>query len=88
MLFLSVDTGTDFSFLGQLFITLLAQIGGLGYMTTTTFLMLLIGRKFDLRQKVAIQQALDRPGMSGSTQIIRSIISATRLFEITGVEKS
>jgi len=80
-----VDTGTDFSFLGQLFIALLAQIGGLGYMTTTTFLMLLIGRKFDLRQKVAIQQALDRPGMSGSSQIIRSIIATTLLFEITGV---
>jgi trk system potassium uptake protein TrkH len=54
-------------------------------MTTTTFLMLLIGRKFDLRQKVAIQQALDRPGMSGSTQIIRSIIATTLLFELTGV---
>ena len=80
-----VDTGTDFSFLGQLFIALLAQIGGLGYMTTTTFLILLIGRKFDLRQKVAIQQALDRPGMSGSTQIIRSIIATTLLFELTGV---
>jgi trk system potassium uptake protein len=80
-----VDTGTDFSFLGQLFIALLAQIGGLGYMTTTTFLILLMGRKFDLRQKVAIQQALDRPGMSGSTQIIRSIIATTLLFELTGI---
>ncbi|MFQ4144549.1 TrkH family potassium uptake protein [Chlorogloeopsis sp. ULAP02] len=80
-----VDTGTDFSFWGQLLILLLAQIGGLGYMTTTTFLILLIGRKFDLRQKVAIQQALDRPGMSGSTQIIRSIIATTMIFEITGI---
>jgi trk system potassium uptake protein len=80
-----VDTGTDFSFLGQLFILLLAQIGGLGYMTTTTFLILLMGRKFDLRQKVAIQQALDRPGMSGSAQIIRSIIATTLFFEITGI---
>ncbi|MCX7596353.1 MAG: TrkH family potassium uptake protein [Fischerella sp.] len=80
-----VDTGTDFSFWGQLFILLLAQIGGLGYMTTTTFLILLIRRKFDLRQKIAIQQALDRPGMSGSAQIIRSIIATTLIFEITGI---
>ncbi|MBW4614618.1 MAG: TrkH family potassium uptake protein [Desmonostoc vinosum HA7617-LM4] len=80
-----VDPGTYFSFWGQLFIALLAQIGGLGYMTTTTFLILLIGRKFDLRQKVAIQQALDRPGMSGSSQVIRSIIATTLIFEITGV---
>jgi trk system potassium uptake protein len=80
-----VDPGTYFSFWGELFILLLVQIGGLGYMTTTTFLILLIGRKFDLRDKIAIQQALDRPGMSGSTQVIRSIIATTIIFEITGV---
>lgn len=80
-----VDPGTYFSFWGQLFIALLAQVGGLGYMTTTTFLILLIGRKFNMRQKIAIQQALDRPGMSGSAQVIRSIIATTLIFEITGV---
>lgn len=80
-----VDPGTYFSFWGQFFIALLAQIGGLGYMTTTTFLIMLIGKRFDLRQKIAIQQALDRPGMSGSNQIIRSIIATTLIFEITGV---
>lgn len=80
-----VDVSAHFSFWGQLWIILLAQIGGLGYMTTTTFLILLTGRKFDLRQKIAIQQALDRPGMSGSRQIIRSIIATTLIFELTGV---
>jgi trk system potassium uptake protein TrkH len=79
-----VDPGTYFSFWGQLFITLLVQIGGLGYMTSTTFLILLIGRRFDLRQKIAIQQALDRPGISGSAQVIRSIIATTLIFELTG----
>ncbi|MCC5651345.1 TrkH family potassium uptake protein [Nostoc sp. XA013] len=80
-----VDPGTYFSFWGQLFIALLVQIGGLGYMTTTTFLILLIGHRFDMRQKIAIQQALDRPGMSGSAQVIRSIIATTLIFEITGI---
>lgn len=80
-----VDTGTYFSFWGQLFIALLVQIGGLGYMTSTTFLILLIGRRFDLSQKVAIQQALDRPGIQGGAQIIRSIIATTLIFEITGI---
>ncbi|MDB9538868.1 TrkH family potassium uptake protein [Anabaenopsis tanganyikae CS-531] len=80
-----VDTGTDFSFWGQLCILLLAQIGGLGYMTTTTFLIMLVGRKFNLRQKIAIQRTLDRPGMSGSAQVIRSIIATTMIFEITGI---
>lgn len=80
-----VDPGTYFSFWGQLVIAALVQIGGLGYMTTTTFLILLVGRRFDLRQKMAIQQALDRTGMQDSAQVIRSIIATTMIFEITGV---
>ncbi|MEO0928928.1 MAG: ATPase, partial [Cyanobacteria bacterium J06643_13] len=32
-----IDTGSDYSFLGQLIILLLIQVGGLGYMMTTTF---------------------------------------------------
>lgn len=80
-----VDPGTYFSFWGQLFMVGLVQIGGLGYMTTTTFLILLVGRRFDLRQKMAIQQALDRPGLQESAQVIRSVIATTMIFEITGI---
>lgn len=80
-----VDTGTYFSFWGQLFLVLLVQIGGLGYMTATTFLLLLIGAKFSLRDKVAIQQSLDRASMQGSAQVLQSIIAITLIFEITGI---
>lgn len=79
------DIGTYFSFWGQLFIVTLVQIGGLGYMTATTFLLLLLGIKFGLKDKVAIQQALDRSGMHDSAQLIRSIIATTLIFELTGV---
>ena len=80
-----VDTGTYFSFWGQLFIVALVQIGGLGYMTATTFLLLILGGKFKLKDKVAIQQALDRTEINDSAQLIRSIIAVTLIFEITGI---
>ncbi|MBP0018260.1 MAG: ATPase [Cyanobacteria bacterium SBLK] len=80
-----VDTGTHFSAIGQFFILLLIQIGGLGYMTSTTFLILILRRKFDLRQKFAIQEAFDRPFLQGSRNLIRSILATTFLFELTGV---
>lgn len=80
-----VDTGTHFSFWGQLFITLLIQVGGLGYMTCTTFLILLIGGKFDLHHKFAIRESFDRPFLQGSRQIITSIIATTLVFELAGV---
>lgn len=79
-----VDTATHFSRFGQLIILLLIQIGGLGYMTVTTFLLLLLGRRFGLKDKVAIQQSLDRRALQGSTQILQSIVATTLLFELTG----
>ena len=80
-----VDTGTDFSFWGQLTILFLIQVGGLGYMMLTTFLMLLLGRKFDLRQKFAIQESFDRPFLQGSDSLVTSIVATTLIFEITGI---
>ena len=80
-----VDPGTYFSFWGQLIILLLVQIGGLGYMTTTTFLLLLLGRRFDLKQKFAIQESFDRPFLQGSANLLRSIFATTLLFELTGI---
>lgn len=80
-----VDTATYFSRFGQLVIMLLIQVGGLGYMTVTTFLLLLLGRRFGLKDKIAIQQALDRRALQGSNQILKSIIATTLVFELTGV---
>lgn len=80
-----VDTGTYFSPFGQGVILLLIQIGGLGYMTATTMLLLLLGRRFGLRDKVALQQALDRPEIEGAAHLIRSITATTLIFEISGV---
>lgn len=80
-----VDTGTYFSFWGQFVMVVLVQIGGLGYMTATTFLLLLIGARFSLRDKIAIQQSLDRSSIYGSDQVLRSIIATTLIFELTGV---
>ena len=80
-----VDVGTFYSFWGQLFLVLLVQVGGLGYMTATTLLLLLLGRKFGLREKIAIQQSLDQPGLSGVVELVRSIIAMTLIFEISGI---
>lgn len=80
-----VDVGKFYSFWGQLFLTILVQVGGLGYMTATTVLLLLIGRKFSLRDKITLQQSLDTPGIRGGLQLVQSIIAVTMLFELTGV---
>jgi trk system potassium uptake protein TrkH len=80
-----VDVGKYYSFWGQLVLVLLVQVGGLGYMTATTFLILLLGRRLGLRDKIAVQQSLDQPGMAGVGNLVLSIIAMTAIFEITGV---
>ncbi|MEG3924155.1 TrkH family potassium uptake protein [Microcoleus sp. D3_18a_C4] len=80
-----VDVGKYYSFWGQLCLVLLVQIGGLGYMTATTFLLLLLGRRFGLKDKIALQQSLDKSGLAGVVQLVQSILATTLLFELTGV---
>jgi len=80
-----VDVGKFYSFWGQFFILLLVQVGGLGYMTATTVLLLFLGKRLGLREKIAVQQSLDVPGLSGLAGLLRSIIATTLLFELTGV---
>ncbi len=80
-----VDTGTYFSTFGQAVIVALIQIGGLGYMTATTFLLLLLGRRLKLKDRIAIQQSMDQAELAGGKSLITSIIAMTLIFEITGI---
>ncbi len=80
-----VDVGKFYSFWGQFILVLLVQIGGLGYMTVTTFLLLLLGRKFGLKDKLALQQSLDASGIGGAIPLLKSIAVTTVLFELAGI---
>ncbi len=79
-----VDTGRHFSTFGQMVILILIQIGGLGYMTMATLMVLFLGRKISLRSKVLVQQALDRIKLQGIVQYIIYILKVTLLFEAIG----
>jgi Trk-type K+ transport systems, membrane components len=80
-----VDVGTYYSWMGQVILLLLIQIGGLGYMTSMTLLMILFGRRFRIKDKLAMQQALDQSGMGGIQQLVQSIVITTVIIECVGV---
>ncbi|NJK33531.1 MAG: ATPase [Oscillatoriales cyanobacterium SM2_2_1] len=80
-----VNVGEYYSFWGQLTLLLLVQVGGLGYMTTSSMLLLLVGKRFSLREKITLQHALDTPGLQGALPLVRSIIGITLIFELSGV---
>ncbi|MEB3885453.1 TrkH family potassium uptake protein [Lyngbya sp. CCY1209] len=80
-----VDVGQFYSFWGQLCLLGLVEIGALGYMTANTVLLMLIGRKFGLRDKLALQKSLDTAGLGGVMPLLRSIIATMALFQLTGI---
>jgi trk system potassium uptake protein TrkH len=55
----TLDTGAHFSLFGLIVIMFLMQIGGLGYMTFSTFMLLVFRQKLFISQKLAIQEALN-----------------------------
>ncbi|MEN9216759.1 MAG: TrkH family potassium uptake protein [Gloeomargarita sp. HHBFW_bins_162] len=79
-----VDVGTYYSFFGQFILLLLIQLGGLGYMTSMTLLFMALGRRFRLKDKLAIQQALDQSGLGGIQGLLRLILTATVVIETLG----
>lgn len=79
-----VDTGSYFSSTGQFFILLLIQVGGLGYMTATTLLLLILKRRLGLKDRLAVQQSMDIQELSGTKPLLISIISMTLIIEIAG----
>ncbi|BAL80507.1 TrkH family potassium uptake protein [Caldisericum exile] len=56
-----VDTYNYWSFFGQLIILLLIQVGGLGYMTIATFVLIGLRRRVALRERVVLKEGLNVP---------------------------
>lgn len=54
-----VDTATYFTPLGQGFLLLLIQLGGLGIITFTTIIILLLGGRLSLRQERVVGAATE-----------------------------
>ncbi|MCG8401842.1 MAG: TrkH family potassium uptake protein [Firmicutes bacterium] len=78
------DTGTYWSFFGQLVILLLIQVGGLGVMSFATFFALLLGRRIRLRQRLIMQQELNKPSVRGIVEIFRYLLLFSFLMEALG----
>lgn len=79
-----VDTGTYWTNFGQVIILLLIQVGGLGFMTMSTLFALLLGRKITLRERLLIQESLNRFDLQGLVRLTRNIIIATFTIELLG----
>ncbi|MCX7770162.1 MAG: TrkH family potassium uptake protein [Proteobacteria bacterium] len=79
-----LDTPNDFTLFGKVIILALLQLGGLGYMSFTTFFLLTFGQKISFRDRLILAESLNYPGVSGLIKFIKRVFFFVILFELTG----
>ncbi len=79
-----VPTVAHWSLFGQIVILLLIQIGGLGIITVTAGLALLLQRKIGLADSVLIQDAFNLNSLSKLGAFVKKVILGTLLIEGVG----
>lgn len=78
------DTGTTFTAIGQLFIAVMIQIGGLGVAAIGTGLILAMGKKVRLSERNMIREAMNLSSGAGIVKYIKSVFLTTVIFELSG----
>lgn len=79
-----VDTGLHWSLFGKFVILALIQVGGLGFMTMATLIMLIFKRRISLKERLVLQEALNQNSMEGIVQLIRRVLMVALLIEAAG----
>ena len=77
----AVTTATHWSLFGKIVILILIQLGGLGIVSFTTAIMMVIGRKITLRDRMLLEDALNLDTLSGLVRFLRWIFMGTFLIE-------
>lgn len=79
-----VDTYTFFSPFGQVVIMLLIESGALGFMTMSTILALILGRRINLRERLMIQEAFNQYALAGAVDLVRKVVFLTVSIQAVG----
>ena len=79
-----VDTAIQYTRFGQVVIMLLIQVGGLGFMTMSTLIAFLIGKRISLRERLVMQEALNQFSPAGLVRLTRNVLLTTLIVEGTG----
>lgn len=78
------DTAVDFTPFGQVVILLLLQIGGLGFMSFSTFTILLMGQSFSIKDRSIIENDFTGGRYKNVRELVKKIILMTAGMELVG----
>ena len=80
----TVDTYYHWSLFGKIVMVILIQLGGLGIVSFTTIIALLLGKRVGLKNRVLLSEDVGQEGMTGLLHITKKLTLYTFAIEIVG----
>ncbi len=79
-----VDTGTYWSTFGQLVLLVLFQLGGLGFISGATVLLMAFAGRFGLRERLVINESMGLDRLGGLLGVVTKVAMFSLVIEIAG----
>lgn len=77
-----INIGVDLSLFGQIIVMLLMQIGGLGFMSISVMIAIVLGKKIGLKERMLIQHTTQSNSAQGLVRLSIYIITIVLTFEL------
>lgn len=81
---ITLDTSTHWSTFGQTVIMMLIEIGGLGFMSFTVLISLILGKKITLRERLVMQEAMNTFSIQGLVRMVKYVLIFTVSVQFFG----
>lgn len=79
-----VDVHLHWTLFGQVIIVFLIQLGGLGVLTFTTLVAVILGRKIGVQARLNLQTSMDEHSLHGMVRLVIRIVGLTFAMEGVG----
>lgn len=80
----TVDVATTFTPLGKLVVLLDIQIGAIGVMTFSYFVLMMVGKRLAVRDSMSVSGMLDQQGVNVVPALLRAVFFVTLMAEAVG----
>lgn len=80
----SISLPDEFSVFGQMVMLILTQVGGLGIMTLSSSMAVIMGKNLQMREQVIMQDVLDASGSQELLSLVVDIVRYTFVIEFIG----
>lgn len=80
----TLTTANHWSFYGKLIIMILIQIGALGFISLFTIVLIALGKKITLKERILIQESFNLTTFKGMVQFLKTILKWVFIIEGIG----